>query len=95
MEHYYAAYCSIVFEIMKVLLIVIYLWYKLGSIIWICLSIGTAISLVLKVLLIKIARTNIDKAKSTEKKTNILTEYFSNIVNYQMSWLDGFIGDRI
>lgn len=80
---------------MKAIFVVGYLFSKLGWITFVGLGIGGVITQFIGVISKKIENANFKKLMATESKTKILTEYFSRIVDYQMSWLDGYIGDRI
>lgn len=92
---YYVSYLTIVFEIMKAIIIIIYLFYKLGIVVLAGLIVSGLIAQFILFISRMIESANFAKLKIKQTKTNILTEYFARIVDYQMSWLDGFVGDRI
>jgi ABC-type bacteriocin/lantibiotic exporter with double-glycine peptidase domain len=85
----------VIFETLKAIFVVGYLFSKLGWITFVGLMIGGVIVQFIGVISKKIEDANFRKLRATESKTKILTEYFSRIIDYQMSWLDGYIGNRI
>lgn len=93
--NYYGSYLTVIFETLKAIFVVGYLFSKLGWITFVGLMIGGVIVQFIGVISNKIEDANFKKLRATESKTKILTEYFSRIIDYQMSWLDGYIGNRI
>ena len=80
---------------MKALFIVIYLFSKIGWLTVIGLGLSGAIVQSTLYLTSKIEGAIFRNVAVKQEKVNILTKYLTRIVDYQMSWLDSFVGKII
>lgn len=95
MNNYYDSFINLVFESFKTLSIIIYLLYKLGLISLIGLTLCGLTVWITLLLTKSIQKATFGNISTRDKKVSILTQYFQRIVDYQMSWLDSFVADKI
>ena len=94
-NNYYGSYICIVFETLKAVLIVAYLFWKMGLLTLVGLGLSGLIVTFTLALSKGISQASFKIVEHRQNKVNILTAFLQRVTDYKMSWLDGFVGSMV
>ena len=95
LHNYYDSYLSLIFECFNIVVIFVYLLYKLNFSLF--FGVGIAALVMYKTLMIarKINEIRFSNIARRGRRLKILEDFFNRITEFKMCWLDKWIYDKI